>query len=57
MKHESVKQHPDLFEKDKEPVPVPPNVRKEMLHLVEMLLIEIVTAAESKEISDDQDHA
>jgi hypothetical protein len=57
MKREPVKQHPDLFEKDKEPVPVLPNLRKEMLHLVEMLLIEIVTAAESKEISDDQDHA
>jgi hypothetical protein len=25
--------------------------------LVEMLLVEIVTAAESKEIGDDQDHA
>jgi hypothetical protein len=57
MKREPVKQHPDLLEKDKEPVRVPPNLRKEMLHLVEMLLIEIVAAAERKEISDDQDHA
>jgi len=57
MKREPVKQHPDFLEKDKEPVRVPPNLRKEMLHLVEMLLIEIVAAAERKEISDDQDHA
>jgi hypothetical protein len=57
MKREPVKQHPDLFEQGKEPVPVPPNLRKEMLHLVETLLVEIVTAAESKEIGDDQDHA
>jgi hypothetical protein len=49
--------HPDLFEQGKEPVPVPSNLRKEMQHLVEMLLVEIVTAAESKEISDDQGHA
>jgi hypothetical protein len=57
MKREPVKQHPDLFEQGKEPVPVPPNLRKEMLHLVETLLVEIVTAAESKEIGDDQNHA
>ena len=57
MKREPVKQHPDLFEKDQAPVRAPPNLRKDMLHLVEMLLIEIVAAAESKEISDDQDHA
>jgi len=57
MKREPVKQHPDLFEKDEEPVRAPPNLREQMLHLVEMLLIEIVAAAESKDISDDQDHA
>ena len=57
MKREPVKQHPDLFEKDKEPLRAPPNLRKEVLRLVEMLLIEIVAAAERKEISDDQDHA
>jgi hypothetical protein len=59
MKGKSVKQHPDLFEKDKEPVRVPPELRTEMLHLVEMLLIEITTtvAIESKEAGDDQDHA
>jgi hypothetical protein len=58
MKRKSVKQHLDLFEKDKEPVRVPPDLRKEMLHLVEMLLIEITTmvAIEGKEIGDDQDH-
>ena len=39
MKRKSVKQHLDLFEQDKEPVRVPPGLRKEMLHLVEMLLI------------------
>ena len=58
MKRKSVKQHLDLFERDKKPIRMPPGLRKEMLHLVEMLLIEIVAAAaESKEISDDQDHA
>jgi hypothetical protein len=57
MKRKSVRQHLDLFEQDKEPVRVPPGLRKEMLHLVEMLLIEIVTVAESKETGDDQDHA
>jgi hypothetical protein len=49
-------QHLDLFEQDKEPVRVPPGLRKEMLHLVEMLLTEIA-AAKCKEIGDDQDHA
>ena len=39
MKRKSVKQHLDLFEQDKEPVRVPPGLRKEMLHLVEMLLV------------------
>jgi hypothetical protein len=57
MKWKSVRQHLDLFEQDKEPVRVPPDLWKEMLHLVEMLLIEIVTVAESKETGDDQDHA
>ena len=57
MKRQPVKQHPDLFEKDEEPVRAPPNLREQMLHLVEMLLIEIVAAAERKEISVDQDHA
>ena len=58
MKRKSVKQHLDLFEQDKEPVRVPPGLRKEMLHLVEMLLIEITAMAiESKETGDDQDHA
>jgi hypothetical protein len=57
MKGKSVKQHLDLFEKDKEPVRVPPELRTEMLHLVEMLLIEIVAVAERKETGDDQDHA
>ena len=57
MKQKSVKQHLDLFENDKEPVRIPPDPRKEMLHLVEMLLIEIVAVAESKETGDDQDHA
>jgi hypothetical protein len=57
MKRKSVKQHLDLFEQDKEPVRVPPGLRREMLHLVEMLLIEIVAVTESKEIGDDQDHA
>lgn len=33
-----------------------PDVQKEVLH-VEMLVIEIVEAAESEEISNDQDHA
>ena len=56
MKRKSVKQHLDLFQ-DKEPVRVPPGLRKEMLHLVEMLLTEIVAVAESKETGDDQDHA
>jgi len=36
---------------------VPLGLRKEMLHLVEMLLTEIVAVAESKETGDDQDHA
>jgi hypothetical protein len=57
MKGKPVKQHLDLFEQDKEPVQVPPGLRKEMLHLVEVLLIEIVAAAKCKEIGDDQDHA
>jgi hypothetical protein len=59
MKRKSVKQHLDLFEQDKEPVRVPPGPRKEMLHLVEMLLIEITAAMaiKSKETGDDQDHA
>jgi len=57
MKRKSVRQHLDLFEQDKEPVRVPPGLWKEMLHLVEMLLIEIVTVAESKETGDDQVHA
>lgn len=59
MKRKSVKQHLDLFEQDKEPVRVPPGLRKEMLHLVEMLLIEITAAMaiKSKETGDDQDHA
>ena len=48
MKREPVKQHPDLFEKDQEPVRAPPNLRKDMLHLVEMLLIEIVAAARAR---------
>jgi hypothetical protein len=58
MKRKSVKQHLDLFEQDKEPVRVPPGLRKEM-HLVEMLLIEITAAMaiKSKETGDDQDHA
>jgi len=59
MKRKSVKQHLDLFEQDKEPVRVPPGLRKEMLHLVEMLLIEITAAIaiKSKETGEDQDHA
>ena len=57
MKRKSVKQHLDLFEQDKEPVRVRPDLRKGMLHLVEMLLTEIVAVAESKETGDDQDHA
>jgi hypothetical protein len=57
MKGKPVKQHLDLFEQDKEPVRAPPGLRKEMLHLVEVLLIEIVAAAKCKEIGDDQDHA
>ena len=57
MKRKSVKQHLDLFERDRKPVCIPPGLRKEMLHLVEMLLIEIVAAAKCKEIGDDQDHA
>jgi hypothetical protein len=57
MKVKPVKQHLDLFEQDKEPVRVPFGLRKEMLHLVEMLLTEIVAVAESKETGDDQDHA
>jgi hypothetical protein len=57
MKRKSVKQHLDLFERDKKPVCMPPGLRKEMLHLVEMLLIEIMAAAKCKEIGDDQDHA
>ena len=59
MKRKSVKQHLDLFERDKKPVCMPPGLRKEMLHLVEMLLIEIVAAMaiKSKETGDDQDHA
>ena len=57
MKRKSVKQHLDLFERDKKPVCMPPGLRKEMLHLVEMLLIEMVAAAKCKEIGDDQDHA
>jgi hypothetical protein len=57
MKRKSVKQHLDLFERDKKPIRMPPGLRKEMLHLVEMLLIEITAAAKCKEIGDDQDHA
>lgn len=59
MKRKSVRQHLDLFEQDKEPVRVPPDLWKEMLHLVEMLLIEITAAMaiKSKETGDDQDHA
>ena len=57
MKRKSVKQHLDLFERDKKPVCMPPGLRKEMLHLVEMLLTEIVAVAESKDTGDDQDHA
>ena len=59
MKVKPVNQHLDLFEQDKEPVRVPLGLRKEMLHLVEMLLTEITVAVaiESKETGDDQDHA
>ena len=59
MKRKSIKQHLDLFERDKKPVRIPPGLRKEMLHLVEMLLIEITAAMaiKSKETGDDQDHA
>jgi hypothetical protein len=57
MKVKPVKQHLDLFEQDKEPVRAPLGLRKELLHLVEMLLTEIVAVAESKETGDDQDHA
>ena len=58
MKVKPVKQHLDLFEQDKEPVRAPLGLRKEMLHLVEMLLIEITAMAiKSKETGDDQDHA
>ncbi len=57
MKVKPVNQHLDLFEQDKEPVRVPLGLRKEMLHLVEILLTEIVAVAKSKETGDDQDHA
>ena len=36
MKGKPVKQHSDLFEQDKEPICVPPGLRKEMFHLVEV---------------------
>jgi hypothetical protein len=59
MKREPVKQHPDLFEESKAPIQVSFDLKKEMLQIVEMMLIEITTAVaiESKEIGDDQDHA
>ena len=59
MKRKPVKQHPDLFEESIAPIQVPQDLQKEMLHLVEMLLIEITTtmAIESKETGNDQDHA
>jgi hypothetical protein len=57
MKRKSVKQHPDLFEESIAPIQVSSDLKKEMLQLVEMLLIEIVAVAESKETGDDQDHA
>jgi hypothetical protein len=57
MKRKSVKQHPDLFEESMAPIQVSSDLKKEMLQLVEMLLIEIVAVAESKETGDDQDHA
>jgi hypothetical protein len=59
MKRKSVKQHLDLFEESIAPIQVSSDLKKEMLQLVEMLLIEITAAMaiKSKETGDDQDHA
>ncbi len=59
MKHQPVKRHPDLFERDDPPIVVPRDQKQQLVRLVQTMLIEIVTtsSAARKEVGDDEDHA